>query len=487
MGGKGGGKPNKIPRRPEVSRAIVESSDEWVTREEDGARLVKPYTFTYLVNVKERWEGKSVAEVFENEFRGRDIEYYRSACRTGRITLCGKTVDPDDRRVLRQCQWLTHLIHRHEPAVIEIPKLKVLRSSDQLVAVVKPAGLPCHPVGQFRKNTVLGVVHGQLGMPDACAIHRLDRPVSGVLFIARNTEIANFFRIVMQEKTSIRKSYVARVTGNFPKHTCALHSSEAQEETNFFVNGEIAPEFFDPPGPNEETEGEKQECTCWMYCNEPLEYDLRAGVGCISKGGPLAKECSTRFRLLKSLPGKDESLVVCEPLTGRSHQIRLHLQAIGFPISNDPLYGPGITREEALLAAQPPLPTYEIPQGKKHEKVRGAPGMTTEEDDESFKPPSDSSGWTEEDLRRVRCVHCPHISSPRQGYKVGNDWSDDLDILFLHSYRYQVDFQGCSDDILSRVESVLDTPGSKLLTISAPVPSEWSDLEFQPYTAPSGD
>ena len=476
------GKRGKIPPRPVTGRAIVESADEFMFREEDGARLVKPYTFNYLVNVKDRWEGMSVAELFEHEFRSRNIEYYRSACRMGRITVCGEIVDPDDKGILRQAMWLTHLVHRHEPAVIEIPKLRILRSSDQLIAVVKPAGLPCHPVGQYRKNTVLGVVHGEFGMHDACAIHRLDRPVSGVLLIARNAEVANFFRMVLQEKTSIRKSYVARVTGSFPPNSCPLH---AKGEKNFFSDGEIHPEFFDPPVQDAKDGGEdttsESTCSCWMYCDDPLEYNVRTGVGSISRGGQLSKECSTRFRLLKALPGGKESLVVCEPLTGRSHQIRLHLQSIGFPISNDPLYGPGITREMALEAALPPLPDYEQRANEPSSSstaVTGPSELSAEDKDEAFKPPG--SGWDESDLRRVKCLHCPNISCPRLGYKVvGN--ADDLDILFLHSYRYQVDFRGCTDDILGRVTSVLDSPESKMLTISCPVPGEWSDLEYTPY------
>lgn len=69
------------------------------------------------------------------------------------------------------------------------------------------------------------------------------------------------------------------------------------------------------------------------------------GIYCIAKNG---KACQTIFKLLKYDEVENRSLVYCRPITGRTHQIRLHLQHLGFPIINDPIYG---IKDEILFQA----------------------------------------------------------------------------------------------------------------------------------------
>lgn len=71
-----------------------------------------------------------------------------------------------------------------------------------------------------------------------------------------------------------------------------------------------------------------------IECNEPIKtISFKLGLNCVHKDG---KECKTAFQRL-SYNGKT-SIVRCYPLTGRTHQIRVHLQFLGYPIANDPLY-----------------------------------------------------------------------------------------------------------------------------------------------------
>lgn len=71
-----------------------------------------------------------------------------------------------------------------------------------------------------------------------------------------------------------------------------------------------------------------------VVCSEPIEVvSYKIGVCKVSEKG---KDCITRFKRL-SYNGKS-SVVLCKPQTGRMHQIRVHLQYLGYPVVNDPLY-----------------------------------------------------------------------------------------------------------------------------------------------------
>ncbi len=77
-----------------------------------------------------------------------------------------------------------------------IAGLQILGQSDDVVAVGKPATLPVHVSGQYRKNTVLGVLQAE--RPDLgplLPVHRLDKAVSGVLLFARSPKAADELRV----------------------------------------------------------------------------------------------------------------------------------------------------------------------------------------------------------------------------------------------------------------------------------------------------
>jgi tRNA pseudouridine synthase 9 len=71
-------------------------------------------------------------------------------------------------------------------------------------------------------------------------------------------------------------------------------------------------------------------------CTEPIKtVNYKLGLNEVLPDG---KESETHFKLINYNDKEDLSLVLCKPLTGRTHQIRVHLQHLGFPIINDPLY-----------------------------------------------------------------------------------------------------------------------------------------------------
>jgi tRNA pseudouridine synthase 9 len=144
------------------------------------------------MQVKKRWDGKTIVDLFADEFRQRPHEYYVQAVECGRIRVDGKIVSPS--YIVHDSQKLSHFVHRHEPPVMA-ESVTILEEGVDVITVCKPASIPVHACGQYRKNTVVGILqaeHNNIG--PLFPVHRLDRLVSGLLILARNVHTANFFR-----------------------------------------------------------------------------------------------------------------------------------------------------------------------------------------------------------------------------------------------------------------------------------------------------
>ncbi|XP_044021959.1 RNA pseudouridylate synthase domain-containing protein 2 isoform X2 [Siniperca chuatsi] len=274
-------------RNPGVSFS-QEHFDETSYYFEGGLRKVYPYYFDFKTYCKGRWIGKSLLEVFKSEFRAESIEYYQRASKEGRIRL-NETPVEDLSVVLRNNDHMKNTVHRHEPPVVGRP-LEVLVDDGEVLVVDKPASIPVHPCGRFRHNTVIFILGKERGISELHTVHRLDRLTSGVLLFARTLETSKKLDQLVRDR-QLEKEYVCRVEGEFP-------------------------------------EGE-------LICEEPiLVVSFKIGL---CRVDPKGKECRTVFQRL-TFNGKT-SVVRCLPLTGRTHQIRVHLQYLGFPILNDPIYG----------------------------------------------------------------------------------------------------------------------------------------------------
>ncbi|XP_022932600.1 RNA pseudouridine synthase 7-like isoform X1 [Cucurbita moschata] len=260
----------------------------------NGRRHVRPYYFEFIAHVKNRWAGKSIVDLFTEEFKGRPYEYYIDAVKCGRIQVDGEMVPTS--YIVKTSQKISHFLHRHEPPVMAL-EVKILKEEADVLTVYKPASVPVHPCGQYRKNTVVGILQAEHGLAPLFPIHRLDRLVSGLLIIARNASKADLFRQQI-ESGLVKKQYIARVVGVFP---------EEEQVVDVHINynareGRSTTEMVDS-------------------CKDTM-----------AKG----KAAQTKFTCI----GSDgvHSIVLCEPVTGRTHQIRVHLQYTGYPIANDALY-----------------------------------------------------------------------------------------------------------------------------------------------------
>ncbi|KAK8960790.1 RNA pseudouridine synthase 7 [Platanthera guangdongensis] len=84
--------------------------------------------------------------------------------------------------------------YRHEPPILA-KKVSILHCEPDVVTVCKPASIPqVHPCGQYRKNTIVGILQAEHDLAPLFPIHRLDRLVSGLLIFARNAGKAENFR-----------------------------------------------------------------------------------------------------------------------------------------------------------------------------------------------------------------------------------------------------------------------------------------------------
>ncbi|PKS07484.1 hypothetical protein jhhlp_006088 [Lomentospora prolificans] len=313
------------PQYPNNTSVLITPCDPWPRPYyfEDGLRKVAPYFYTYNTFCKERWRGRKLVDIYTSEFRDRPPEYYVRAIDNGTVMVNGKAVGLD--YVMRNNDLVTHTLHRHEPPVSGEP-VKVLHEDEGMLVIVKPAGIPVHPAGRYGYNSVLEILKDERGpgfMPHPC--HRLDRLTSGIMFIAKNPEAAEGLRAQIAGRT-VRKEYIARVIGEFPDGEVVCDQPILQ----------ISPKL----GLNRVRANGKSARTVFQR----LAYYPPRGSG----GGAAAPDVGDSTPAGGAEPApvegrpwvgkKGYSIVRCLPITGRTHQIRVHLQYLGYPIQNDPIY-----------------------------------------------------------------------------------------------------------------------------------------------------
>lgn len=239
--------------------------------------------YTYRTHTKLRWKKQPLIDVLVREFRTRTHEYYLEAIGKGVITVNQRIVPPTYR--LGDLDVIFHTVHFHEP---HPPKISVIKEEEDFVVIDKPAGIPVHPTGGYFYYSVTKFLFPN---DTVGCVNRLDMPVSGVLIVVLKNHTRSYDLLKTAEKI-----YVAKVRGVFPDTA----------------------EVDQPIGTS------------------------NGRVHSIMEGG---KPSRTLFKRIDSRNGF--SLVQCQPITGRTHQIRIHLKYLGFPIVNDILYGEGEVFGEA--------------------------------------------------------------------------------------------------------------------------------------------
>ena len=189
-----------------------------------------------------------------------------------------------------------------EPEVLDmvaedIP-LTIVYEDNDVIVVNKPQGMGVHPSAGHPKGTLVNALLHHADHLSAIndvvrpgIVHRIDKDTSGLLMVAKNDQAHESLAKQLKEKTSLRK-YVALVPGVIPHD-----------------KGEI---------------------------NAPIgRSKVDRKMQAVIEGG---KEAVTHFTVLERFDAF--TLVELQLETGRTHQIRVHMKYIGYPLAGDPLYGP---------------------------------------------------------------------------------------------------------------------------------------------------
>jgi len=403
-------------------------------------RIIYPYPFTFATFAKARWIGRTVVDIYHEEFGSYPRSYYEAAIKAGRILVSGNKVDCDYK--IKGGDELTHTVHRHEPAVglsntsSEDP-IRIVYEDDSLLVVDKPATLPIHPCGGYNFNSLLEILAhwkpDSFGTGKLFTIHRLDRLTSGLVLIAKSSTLAQTLGNCIMQRDGCEKAYLARVNGKFSiglqskhnhswafvptqqegeagdgeypskrqKNTMApCQYGEMQESERKFwkcgllstLNGDeikgtqsnaalgfwmtdgsgaVAPQALLRNFMNqcedvsvediinraiglvmidEDNDSSMGENRSLLWLNFACPCRIASHKNGVCEAGDFAdlvdpvdrkgiKPAQTSFVLLSYDALSDTSLVLCKPVTGRTHQIRLHLQKLGHPIANDHCYG----------------------------------------------------------------------------------------------------------------------------------------------------
>jgi tRNA pseudouridine synthase 9 len=284
---------------------------------EDGLRKVTPYHYTYNTFCKERWRGREILDIFASEFRDRPQEYYEQAIKEGRVVLNGKQV-PSTSTIVKNGDVISHTLHRHEPPCTASP-IGIVHEDDNIIVIDKPAGMPVHPAGRYNFNSIIEVLRADRGYgwnPLPC--NRLDRLTSGIMFIGKHKAAAEDMSAQIRGRT-VKKEYICRVVGEFPEGEVVCEKPILQ----------ISPKL----GLNAVRANGRESRTVFKRL---AYYPPKDSNSSSSNGDSEPKQEHVDGQPWKKLRGY--SIVRCFPVTGRTHQLRVHLQYLGHPISNDPIY-----------------------------------------------------------------------------------------------------------------------------------------------------
>lgn len=262
------------------------------------ADLSRPLgAFTFTVNLPEG--GSRLDLLLRAHFPWRSRTRFQRMLERGEVTVDGRPAKGSQR--VREGQVVAVSLPRDPsaPEVEDPSDLVVLHEDERLLAIDKPSGMTVHPVGRIRHGTLINKLHARYprrGRPDDVVPrlgHRLDKDTSGVVLVVKD-RVVDAAVTELFTRRRVQKTYLAIVEG-LPR----------------------------------EGAGEVQ---------APLAQDPDGDTLLHMRVDPQGQPARTRWRVRERFAR--HALLELSPLTGRTHQLRVHMAAVGHPILGDALYAP---------------------------------------------------------------------------------------------------------------------------------------------------
>ncbi len=242
-----------------------------------------PHLNTRPIRVRGLIAGETCLDFLNRKIPSQSPDYWKQALLQSELANHGLIICQDF--VLRSSDKLTHtLLENAEPAIPT--QIQIIYEDDVMLVIHKPAGLPVHPCGRYHFHSFTKIAEEAWPELNLHLVHRLDTETSGVLVLAKNKQAARNLTEQFEQR-NVKKIYLAQVSP-IPSWT---------------------------------------ELTCNMaISNQKGEQGRRF---CDAQGQPAI----TKLRHLS--PG----LIEARPISGRTNQIRAHLEYLGHPIVGDSIYG----------------------------------------------------------------------------------------------------------------------------------------------------
>lgn len=291
--------------------------------EAEAERLVRPEgveegAVLSVFRVPPELEGQRLDVFLQGQLKRTSRTRTQFIVRNSAFDAKGKRLRPNKRVLAEELILLWRPPWDEDPVPTEVP---IVYEDEHLFAVNKPALLPVHPTARYHKNTLIRILKDARPGEFVSLGHRIDRETSGVLVCGKTPEADRAFKMMIEARSGVAKTYRA-ITWGTPDPALAAESG-----------GAITP-ADDGPG-------------AFRY-ERSLELDTSGRFRVKMRLGQTedALSASTRFLVEETKTarnGRTYSLVRCELETGRQHQIRVHLASLGAPIVGDKLYGPDDT------------------------------------------------------------------------------------------------------------------------------------------------
>ena len=248
----------------------------------------------YVVTFKENGERLDKAVALLNSELSRS--FITKLIDDGKITINGKVEKPSFKVKEDDVIVIEEIVNEKSDIKEEDIPLDVVYEDDDILIINKPQGMVVHPANGHYSGTL---VNALMFMEDSLSsingvirpgiVHRIDKDTSGLLCVAKNDNAHHFLAEQLKDHTMARE-YMALVRGVIKENSGTIEMPIGRDKNN------------------------------------------RQKMAVTKEGKPAV----THFVIVERF--KDHTLVKCQLVSGRTHQIRVHMSAIGYPVEGDPLY-----------------------------------------------------------------------------------------------------------------------------------------------------